>query len=355
MARGARWQALLDAIDAHAVSFSEMEAEHGAWASPTPDHFQEAVTVLKEAMQAEQQFKRGATDQGAEAAAMYDQGLELLDLAIRSDRHVAIREQLQQKSADVRKKVRGLKRRVNPADVEAARARLAGELTGEGLEQSEHRSTVAPSPSTAMGLTPTGGTVVDTYATPNDFPGEQSLSTPRTVQRSVALQQATAARHQLFDSTASPRNLESSGAARADVVGARAEAEQRALAADDARRRAEEALRQAEVREKAANARADVAERQLETAREQHTAEMQQRLESESSRFEARLAEEVAAARERGREEGITLSPRGRIRVCARCRWLCPCLRSLSLFCVLLPPLVGCSLAHTQLLSGHSS
>ena len=45
-------------------------------------------------------------------------GLALLDLAIRSDRHVAIREQLQQKSADVQKKVRALKRRVEPADVE---------------------------------------------------------------------------------------------------------------------------------------------------------------------------------------------------------------------------------------------
>eukprot|EP01043_Picozoa_sp_COSAG02_P005930 COSAG02_NODE_164_length_32230_cov_37.505587_22_plen_319_part_00 len=288
-----------------------MEAEHGAWASPTPDHFQEAVAVLKSAMQAEQHFKRGSTDQGAEAAAMYNQGLELLDLAIRSDRHVAIREQLQQKSADVRKKVRALNRRVSPADVEAARARLAGELTGQGFEQYDGTPlAAAPAARPAIGLTPTSGNAFETYATPQDHPVDQSMGTPRTVQRSVALQQATAARHELFDSTASAQALEVSGGA--DV---RAQVEQRVFAADDARRRAEEALRQAEAREKAAHARADAAERELVAAREQHTTEMQRRLASETSRFEARLAEEVAVARERGREEGITLSPRDRVRV----------------------------------------
>lgn len=293
-----------------------MESEHGAWASPTPDHFQEAVTVLKGAMQAEQQFKRGATDQGAEAAAMYDQGLELLDLAIRSDRHVAIREQLQQKSADVSKKVRALKRRVNATDVEAARARLVGELTLQGLEQSEQTLLAsAPAPSPAIGRTPTSGDAFDTYATPNEHAMEQSLGTPRTVQRSVALQQATAARHELFDSNASPRTLSASDATAADIANVRAQAEQRVYAADEARRRTEEVLRQTEAREKAANARADAAERELMAARAQHTAEMQRRLASENSRFEARLAQEVAAARERGREEGITLSPRDRVGV----------------------------------------
>lgn len=280
--------------------------------SPTPDHFQEAVAVLKGAMQAEQQFKRGATDQGAEAAAMYDQGLALLDLAIRSDRHVAIREQLQQKSADVQKKVRALKRRVEPADVEEARARLAGELTGQGLELLE-RTPLPAAPRPAVGLTPgPSGGAQDTYATPSDHPVEQSLGTPRTVQRSVALQQATAARHELFDSTASPQTLETGGTTGADV---RAQAERRVFAADEARHRAEAALRQAEARERAAHARAEAAERELVTAREQHATEIQQRLASATSQFQARLADEVTAARERGREEGITLSPRDRVRV----------------------------------------
>ncbi len=293
-----------------------MEAEHAGWASPTPDHFQEAVAILKSAMQAEQHFKRGSADQGAEAAAMYDQGLELLDLAIRSDRHVAIREQLQQKSADVRKKVRALKRRVSPADVEAARARLAGEVTGQGLGQHDRTPlTAALAAPSAIGLTPTSANAFETYATPNDHPAEPSLDTPRTVQRSVALQQATAARHDLFDLTESARTLEVGGATAVDVAEVRAQVDQRVFAADEARRRAEEALRQAEAREKAAHARADAAERELVAAREQHTTEMQRRLASETSRFEARLAEEVAIARERGREEGITLSPRDRVRV----------------------------------------
>lgn len=282
--------------------------------SPTPDHFQEAVAVLKGAMQAEQQFKRGAMDQGAEAAAMYDQGLALLDLAIRSDRHVAIREQLQQKSADVQKKVRALKRRVDPADVEEARSRLADEATEQGLEISQ-RTPLAAAPRPAIGLTPTSGGARDTYATPNEHPVEQSLGTPRTVQRSVALQQATAARHELFDSNASSQVLETSGTTGADATDVRAQAERRVFAADEARRRAEAALRQAEAREKAAHARAEAAERELVAATEQHAAEIQRRLASATTQFEARLADEVEAARERGREEGITLSPRDRVRV----------------------------------------
>lgn len=299
-------------------------------ASPTPDHFQEAVAVLKSAMQAEQQFKRGATEQGAEAAALYDQGLGLLDLAIRSDRHVNIREQLQEKSADVRKKVRVLLRRVDAADVEAARARLAGELTaGQGLGLQEaveawvdtSTPAAAPAPGAALGLTPANGAAADTYATPTGELDDQSVGTPRTVQRSVALQQATAARHGLFDSAASPQAAVASGATTAEAAEARSQAEarraaaaeQRALASDEARRRAEEALRQAQLRGQAAESRAEQAERELAAAKEAHAAEVEQRLSSENSRFEVRLAEAVAAARQHGREEGIALSPRGRV------------------------------------------
>jgi hypothetical protein len=320
-----------------AVCLPAMEARQAlVAASPTPDHFQEAVAVLKSAMQAEQQFKRGATEQGAEAAALYDQGLGLLDLAIRSDRHVNIREQLQEKSADVRKKVRVLLRRVDAADVEAARARLAGELTaGQGLGLQEaveawvdtSTPAAAPAPGAALGLTPANGAAADTYATPTGELDDQSVGTPRTVQRSVALQQATAARHGLFDSAASPQAAVASGATTAEAEEARAKAEaraqaearraaaaeQRALASDEARRRAEEALRQAQLRGQAAESRAEQAERELAAAKEAHAAEVEQRLSSENSRFEVRLAEAVAAARQHGREEGIALSPRGRV------------------------------------------
>ena len=101
--------------------------------------------------------------------------------------------------------------------------------------------------------------------------------------------------------------------ARVDAVSRRAAAaaEQRALASEDARRRAEETLRQSELHSQAAEARATEAEWQLAAANQRH-AEETGRLASERGQVEAWLAEEVAAARERGREEGIALSPRGR-------------------------------------------
>ena len=322
-----------------------MEARYAD--SPSSDYFQEAVSVLKTAMQSEQQFKRGVVGQGAEAAALYNRGLEILDLAIGSDRHVAIRPQLQQKSTDVHKKVRALLRRVDPSEVEAARARMSGELAATRsplwLTQEPDPSTpagvpVARSNSSAsgggggggvLGLTPANASAGETYATPTGDPADRSTGTPRTVQRSVALQQATAARHELFDNS-SVMETSSSGVAlppapadvtreaagweaRVDAVSRRAAAaaEQRALASEDARRRAEETLRQSELHSQAAEARATEAEWQLAAANQRH-AEETGRLASERGQVEAWLAEEVAAARERGREEGIALSPRGR-------------------------------------------
>ena len=288
------------------------------------DYFQEAVQVLKTAMQAEQQYQRGASEKGSEAAVLYGNGLELLEQAIGLERHAAIRPQLQQKATDVKKKIRALMRRVDADDVAATRARMAGQALdaattrldalGGGASAAEAAPAPAPpamatpqasaSAATSPGLTPLPGPGNRTasYATPSGG-AEAPADSPRTAQRSAALQQASSAREGLFDGQAALAEAPTPSPAAAlpspqpspmefdDVSVAKrraAAAEQRAAAAEQQLQQLDAALQQEQRRHEAAEQRALAAEQELAVAAARHAAE-ETRLTAVASEAEAEM------------------------------------------------------------------
>ena len=284
------------------------------------DYFQEAVAVLKTAMQAEQQYQRGASEKGSEAAVLYGNGLELLEQAIGLERHAAIRPQLQQKATDVKKKIRALMRRVDADDVAATRARMAGQAldvattrldalggAAEAPAPAPPAMATPPAPASAAttpGLTPLPGPGNRTasYATPSGG-AEAPADSPRTAQRSAALQQASSAREGLFDAQAALAEAPTPSPAAAlpspqpspmefdDVSVAKrraAAAEQRAAAAEQQLQQLDAALQQEQRRHEAAEQRALAAEQELAVAGARHAAE-ETRLTAVASEAEAEM------------------------------------------------------------------
>jgi hypothetical protein len=161
------------------------------------DYFQEAVPVLKSAMEAQQQFKRGDSSRGAEAVVYYERGIELLRQALASGRHTAIAEQLRKKVADTDKKLSSLRERIDADAVSAARTHHAGDLSSPATSlvaalepPTTPTTTVGVGAALAAATAPGGETPLGSPAAPS--------SSPSLIRRQ-ALRQATTARQELFE------------------------------------------------------------------------------------------------------------------------------------------------------------
>ena len=187
------------------------------------DFFQEAVAILKSAMQSDQQFKRGRSESGAEAIVLYTRGLDLLRVAVTSDRHSSVRPQLEKKVQEVEKKLRALTTRVDQAAVDVARDELHDEVTtpaprstsvsgstssvvhsgsadasGVGAQIPRSSGAVSSVPGASEARSPLSATT-----TPRSSPPPDTSSAPSSIGsvRRSALLEASAARQGLFETS----------------------------------------------------------------------------------------------------------------------------------------------------------